>query len=175
MIVFSMEFIDFLIAHDCHHLFRSMLPSAIQYQALVFSPFDRWHGCSGPWGGLPEWECKMDRHWSSIARPEGAAREGGCSKNAMIYIRPTHPRSGDAKHILPLTGDAVALVRARMLKRSKMGGTGVEGFSIERILCDTGTVTPHRNDRVYYMRNIPNAHHPKNSATFILKGDENKK
>ena len=69
----------------------------------------------------------------------------------------------------------MALVRARMLKRSKMGGTGVEGFSIERIFCDTGTVTPHRNDRVYYMRNIPNAHHPKNSATFILKGDENKK
>ena len=47
MIVFSVEFIDFLIAQDCDHSFRLLLPSAIQSQSFVFSPFGTGQGGSG--------------------------------------------------------------------------------------------------------------------------------
>ena len=88
VIVFSIKLIDFLIAHECDHSFGFLLPSAIQYQAFIFSPFGGWQGDSGPGGGLPKLEFKTDRHSSSIACPQGASREGGCSTNAPIYIRP---------------------------------------------------------------------------------------
>ena len=48
MLVFSMEFINFLIAHECDHSFRLLLPWAIQSQAFIFSPFGGWQGGSGP-------------------------------------------------------------------------------------------------------------------------------
>ena len=44
MIFFSMGLIDFLIAHECDHSFVLLLPSAIQSQAFVFSPFGGWQG-----------------------------------------------------------------------------------------------------------------------------------
>ena len=42
-IVFSTEFIDFLIAHKCDHLFGSLLPSEVQSQAFIFSQFGWLH------------------------------------------------------------------------------------------------------------------------------------
>ena len=48
MIIFSMKFIDFLIAHKCDHLFVLLLPLVIQSQAFVFSPFGGWHCGSVP-------------------------------------------------------------------------------------------------------------------------------
>ena len=148
MIVFSMELINFLIAHECDHLFGSLLPLAIQSQDFVFSPFGRWQGSSGPWGCLPEWECKTYRHSSSIAHPKGAAHEGRCPTNAPIYIQPPPPRSGDAKQILPLTGDAAALAHTRMPEQSLIGGGGGGGLSLELIRFDTRTVSPHRKRQV---------------------------
>ena len=87
-IVFSIELIDFLIAHECDHSFGLLLPALIQSQAFVFSPFGRWQGVSGPRGGLPGQEYKEDCHSSSIARPQGAACKGEWSTNSPIYIRP---------------------------------------------------------------------------------------
>ena len=111
---------------------------------------------SGPWGGLPEQECKTDRHSSSVARPQGAAREEEGSTNAPIYIcPPPPPRSGDAKQILPLTGDAVALACASMPERSPMRGRWGGGLSPERVRCNTGTVTPHGK-----WQSILHAEHP---------------
>ena len=43
-IFFSAELIDFLIVHT----FGSFLPSEIQSQAVVFSPFGMWQCGSGP-------------------------------------------------------------------------------------------------------------------------------
>ena len=93
MVVFSITIIDFLIAHKCDHSFGSLLPSEIQSQAFVFSPFGGWQGGSGPWGRLPGREYKTDRYSSSIARPLGDAREEECSKNAPIYTSPTTPHN----------------------------------------------------------------------------------
>ena len=45
---FSIKLIDFLITHECDHSFGSLLPSEIQSQAFVFSPFGGWQGDSGP-------------------------------------------------------------------------------------------------------------------------------
>ena len=43
-----------------------------------------------------------------------------------IYTPPQNrPRSGDAKHIIPLTGDAAVLARVRMPKWSPIGGWGL--------------------------------------------------
>ena len=47
-IVFFIELIKFLITHEYEHSFRLLLPSEIQYQAFVFSPFGGWQGGSGP-------------------------------------------------------------------------------------------------------------------------------
>ena len=88
MVVFYMEFMDFLIAHKCNHSFGSLLTLESQSQAPVFSPFGRWQGGSSAWGGLPELECKMDRHSLSIARPQEAAHKGEYSTNYPIYIPP---------------------------------------------------------------------------------------
>ena len=88
MIVFSVEFIDFLVTNECNHYFRSLLPSAIQSQGFGFSPFGGWQGDSGPWVGLPEWECKTDRYSSLVAHLHGAAREGECSTNSLICTPP---------------------------------------------------------------------------------------
>ena len=100
-------------------------------------------GGSGRWGGLPKRECKTDRHSSSVARPQGAACEGEGSTNFPIYICTPPPKSGDAKQIIPLIGDAAAATGAactRTPKRSPMGG-GWE--SPKRVRCNNGTVTPH--------------------------------
>ena len=74
-----------------------------------------------------------------------AARDRGCYKNSPIYIRPpsqNRPRSGDAKQIIPLTGDDTALARAHAQVIPNWG-VGVGVLSLERVHCDTGTVTPY--------------------------------
>ena len=88
-IVFFVKLVDFFITHECDHSFVSLLPSEIQSKAFVFSPFGGCTGGSGPWGGLPEWEYKIDRHSSSITRPQGATCNEYCSTNAPKYMRPT--------------------------------------------------------------------------------------
>ena len=56
----------------------------------------------------------------------GSGLQGGVShKFSNIYTPPTPPpRLGDAKQIIPLMGDAVALARTRMPGRSPVGGWG---------------------------------------------------
>ena len=87
-IVFSIELIDFLIAHECDHLFGSLLPLEIQSQAFVFSPCGGWQDNIGPRRRIPKWEYKTDRHSSLITCTQGEVHEMECSTNAPIYIRP---------------------------------------------------------------------------------------
>ena len=61
-----------------------------------------------------------------------------------IYAPPQNrPKSGDAKHILPLTGDAAALAgaHARVIPN---WGVGVGVLYLERVHWNTGTVKSHR-------------------------------
>ena len=73
-------------------------------------------------------------HWSLV--PKGRLTGGSVTQMIRyIYAPPQNrPSSGDAKYILPLTGDAAALAH----------GWGVEMFSLKHVCCDTGTITPHR-------------------------------
>ena len=48
-------------------------------------------------------------------------------------------------------------------------------MSLELARYNTGTVTLNEKQKLYYMRDIPDARCPQNRAVFILKGDENKK
>ena len=77
--------------------------------------------------------------------PGGVSRRGVFHKCFDIYTPPpqNRPRSGSAKQILPLTGDAVtlALMHAQLIPD---WGVGVGGVYLECVLCDTGTVTSHR-------------------------------
>ena len=130
--------------------------------SLCISPFGGWQGCSCPWGGIPEQEWNMDRHPSSIICPQQAAREGECSRNDPIYIRPP-PKPpkirGCYTDIFPHRRRRGVGARAHAWVIPDWG-VGVGGVSLERIRCDTGTVTPHRKHKIYYMRNIPDARRP---------------
>ena len=114
---FSIKLLNFLITHECDLSLGSLLSSAIQYQAFVFSPFGGWQGGNGPRVGLPEWDLNTDYHSSLIARPKGRLARGSVSQILWyIYAPPQNrPRSGDTKQIIPLTGDAAAFGHAYVI------------------------------------------------------------
>ena len=146
MIVFSIKLVDFLIAHKCGHSFRSLLSSAIQSQAFVFSPFCGWQGDNGSYGGLPEWECKTDRHSSSIDLTQGEDLEGGCSTNSPIYIRlpPSPPYWVMLNRSFPLrdTPRHLNVCNAWVIQNWTVGVWGTE------------------SNKLYYMQNIFDEHPP---------------
>ena len=61
-----------------------------------------------------------------------------------IYAPPQNrPRSGDVKQIPPLTGYTAALARAHA-RGILNWGAGFGVLYLERVRCETGTVTPHQ-------------------------------
>ena len=98
-----------------------------------------------------------------IARSsEGGGLQGGVfNKFSNIYSPPTQkrPSSGDDKHILPLTGDAVALARAHAWLIPDWG-VGVRVLSLESVCCNKGIATTHQK-RLF----ILHAEHPRRAPT----------
>ena len=83
-------------------------------------------------------------HHQSLV-PRGRLVRGSVPK--MIRYIDTHPqklpRSRDAKHIIPLTGDAESLARAHA-RVIPYWGVGVGVLSLEHVHCDTGKVKYHQ-------------------------------
>ena len=143
-IVFPVKPIDFLITHECNHFFGSLLSFAIQSQAFLFSLFCGWQGGSGLWGGLPERECKTDRHSLSIARPQGAAHEGGVLHKCFDIYMP-HTKAAPYQGMLNRYFTSLEMPRrwyARMPEWSPIGGGGWGVVSWTRTLWHGDSNTP---------------------------------
>ena len=107
-------------------------------------------------------------HHQSLVPRGGLARGSVPQMLRYIYAPPQNrPRSGDAKQILPLTGDAASLGRVPMPEWYLIPWLG-EGFvvlSLECVHWNTGTVTPHRRQLCILHAEHPwLAPHPKKDA-----------
>ena len=83
-------------------------------------------------------------HHSLLVPTERLAR-GNVPQMLQYIYAPTPPNcpiSGDTKQILPLTRDSAELARAHA-RLIPSWGVGVGVLSLERVLCNTETVTPH--------------------------------
>ena len=93
--------------------------------------------------------------------PAGGSRGGVFQKCSNIYTPPPKPPKirGCYTDNFPhrRRRSVGALAHAWVIPN---WGVGVGGVSLEGIRCDTGTVTPHRKQQIYYMRNIPDACRP---------------
>ena len=132
---FLIKLIDFLITHKCDHSFGSLLPSAIQSQAFIFSPFGRWQGDSGPW--VDQNRMLMQNGLPFIII-DLLSPGGGSWREAFHKCSDICPRSGDAKHILPLTTDATALARATMPEWYPICGLGLFCFLLNAYAATQG-------------------------------------
>ena len=99
-------------------------------------------------------------HHQSLV-PRGRLARGSVPQILQyIYAPPQNRlRSGDSKQILPLTEAAAALAREHA-RGIPDWDVGVRVLSLERVHCNTGTVTPHRKRQI-----ILHAEHTRRAPT----------
>ena len=102
MIVFSMVFIGFLIAHECDHLFVFLLPSEIKSQVFIFSPSGVWQGWQRMTRRPPRTRMKNGPPFIIGRSSSGGGLRGGeFHKCSDIYTTPPPPpQNGRAKKII---------------------------------------------------------------------------